>query len=154
MTIDRAIGLLKMAVPMKAVTISEFSDFIEAVNMAIDALEKLPSAEKAQLSGEDATFDCISRREAVDEFWKLEVELRPSAIEAVWDMLKSLPSAEPKIIHCKNCKHRDSNDCPMYYEEWIEIDEGDGYFDTDTIIHDRTTDEGFCHCAELRGNSE
>lgn len=62
--------------------------------------------------------------------------------------------AEPEIIHCKNCKHRDSNDCPMYYEEWIEIDEGDGYFDTDNIIHDWTTDEGFCHCAELRGEEE
>ena len=74
----------------------------------------------------------------------------------VWQFkqLCTLPSAEPEIIHCKDCKHRDSNDCPMYYEEWIEIDEGDGYFDTDNIIHDRTTDEGFCHCAELRGKEE
>ena len=69
-------------------------------------------------------------------------------------VLSTLPSAEPEIIHCKNCKHRESNDCPMYYEEWIEIDEGDGYFDTDNIIHDWTTDEGFCHCAELRGEEE
>ena len=45
MTIDRAIGLLKMAVPMKAVTMAEFNDFIEAVNMAIDALEKMREAE-------------------------------------------------------------------------------------------------------------
>lgn len=30
---------------MRAVTMSEFNDFIEAVNMAIDALENLPSAE-------------------------------------------------------------------------------------------------------------
>ena len=45
MTIDRAIRLLKMAVPMKAVTMAEFNDFIEAVNMAIDALEKMPSAQ-------------------------------------------------------------------------------------------------------------
>ena len=69
-------------------------------------------------------------------------------------VLSTLPSAEPEIIHCKNCKHRESNDCPMYYEEWIEIDEGDGYFDTDNIIHDWTTDEGFCYCAELRGKEE
>ena len=46
MTIDRAIGLLKMAVPMKAVTIDEFNDFIEAVNMAIDALEKMREGEE------------------------------------------------------------------------------------------------------------
>ena len=45
MTIDRAIGLLKMAVPIKAVTMAEFNDFIEAVNMAIDALEKMREAE-------------------------------------------------------------------------------------------------------------
>ena len=45
MTIDRAMGLLKMAVPMRAVTMSEFNDFIEAVNMAIYALENLSSAE-------------------------------------------------------------------------------------------------------------
>lgn len=70
------------------------------------------------------------------------------------ELLAKLPSAQPEIIRCKNCKHRDSNDCPMYYEEWIEVDEGDGYFDTDNIIHDRTTDEGFCHCAELRGEQE
>ena len=74
--------------------------------------------------------------------------------EWVAEFIEDLPSAEPEIIHCKNCKHRESNDCPMYYEEWIEIDEGDGYFDTDNIIHDWTTDEGFCHCAELRGKEE
>ena len=45
MTIDRAIGLLKMAVPMKAVTMAEFNDFIEAVSMAIYALEKMREAE-------------------------------------------------------------------------------------------------------------
>ena len=45
MTLTEAIQQLKMAVPMKAVTMAEFNDFIEAVNMAIDALEKLPSAQ-------------------------------------------------------------------------------------------------------------
>ena len=45
MTIDRAIQQLKIAVPMKAVTMAEFNDFIEAVNMAIDALEKMREAE-------------------------------------------------------------------------------------------------------------
>lgn len=71
-------------------------------------------------------------------------------MQILGERIKPLPSAQPEIIRCKNCKHRDSYACPMYYEEWIEIDEGDGYFDTDNIIHDRTTDEGFCHYAELR----
>lgn len=64
-------------------------------------LEGLPSAEKAQLSEEDATFDCISRQAAIDAFWKLDVELRPSAMDAVVDMLKSLPTAEPNRASCK-----------------------------------------------------
>ena len=36
---------------MKAVTMAEFNDFIEAVNMAIDALEKLPSAQPERKKG-------------------------------------------------------------------------------------------------------
>ena len=40
--------------------------------------------------------DLISRQAAVDAFWKLEVELRPSAIDAVLDMLKNLSPAEPE----------------------------------------------------------
>lgn len=96
--------------------------------------------------------DLIYRQDAIEAI----MSEPPDAHYPSWyaDILKGLPSAEPEIIRCKNCKHRESNDCPMYYEEWIEIDEGDGYFDTDTIIHDWTTDEGFCHCAELRGKEE
>ena len=91
--------------------------------------------------------DMCSTEEAVE---KAIIATKRNAIFC----LERIPSAEPKIIHCKNCKLRDSDDCPMYYKEWIEIDEGDGYFDTDNIIHDWTTDEGFCHCAESRGGEE
>ena len=94
--------------------------------------------------------DLISRQDAI----RLAEQGQIQGFEWQFKKLCALPSAEPKIIHCKNCKHRESNDCPMYYEEWIEIDEGDGYFDTDNIIHDWTTDEGFCYCAELRGKEE
>ena len=102
--------------------------------------------------------DMIDRQQALDA---INAYLGLSAVSrtiqnmtSIQEILEKLPSAESKIIHCKDCKHRDSNDCPMHYEEWIEIDEGDGYFDTDNIIHDWTTDEGFCHCAELRGEEE
>ena len=94
--------------------------------------------------------DLISRQDAI----RLAEQGQIQGFEWQFKKLCELSSAEPEIIHCKNCKHRESNDCPMYYEEWIEIDEGDGYFDTDNIIHDWTTDEGFCHCAELRGKEE
>ena len=44
MTIEKAISWLKCAVPIKALTMDEFSDFITAVNMAIEAMEKqIPS---------------------------------------------------------------------------------------------------------------
>ena len=92
--------------------------------------------------------DLIYRQDAIDamEQWLYDSKDNRTMREVVYELL----SAEPEIIHCKNCKHRESNDCLMYYEEWIEIDEGDGYFDTDNIIHDWTIDEGFCHCPELR----
>ena len=98
--------------------------------------------------------DTIYRQGAVEALKNAEPLVRDFGYYKVIETIRLLPSAEPEIIHCKNCKHRESNDCPMYYEEWIEIDEGDGYFDADSIIHDWTTDEGFCHCAELRGKEE
>lgn len=40
--------------------------------------------------------DCISRQAVVDAFWKLDTELRPSAIDAILNMVKELPSVTPK----------------------------------------------------------
>ena len=54
------------------------------------------------------------------------------------------------MITCKDCKHRHEDECPMYWEEQIDIDEGDGYYDTDYIIHDYTQDDGFCSWGERR----
>ena len=41
--------------------------------------------------------DLIDRQQAIDEFWKLEIETRPSWIDAVMNMLNSLPSAQPNV---------------------------------------------------------
>ena len=40
--------------------------------------------------------DLINRQDVIEAFWKLDIELRPSAIDAITDMLKTLPSAEPE----------------------------------------------------------
>ena len=40
--------------------------------------------------------DLISRQAAIDAVWSLDVELRPSAIEAILDRLNGLPSAQSK----------------------------------------------------------
>ena len=44
----KAIDLLKMAVPVKALTQQEYAEFIEAVNMAIKALESEPCEDDAK----------------------------------------------------------------------------------------------------------
>lgn len=117
-----------------------------------DAIDLVKEVCDAIMSGCDSHYDPETEDEVYNDI--LEVDAILKCNKEIRIALANLPSAEPEIIHCKNCKHRESNDCPMYYEEWIEIDEGDGYFDTDNIIHDWTTDEGFCHCAELRGKEE
>jgi len=52
-----------------------------------------------------------------------------------------------KIVHCKDCKHRLTDECPMYEEHWEDYDD-DGYTDHDLIICDRTVDDGFCYKGE------
>ena len=52
--------------------------------------------------------DTISRQAAMDA---LNNELRCGAVinlcglEAAYEVIEGLPSAEPQIIRCKNCKH-------------------------------------------------
>jgi len=53
-----------------------------------------------------------------------------------------------ELIRCEECKNRYTLDCPMYFEEWIQIDDSDDYIDTDYIVHDQTTDDGYCHRGE------
>ena len=52
-----------------------------------------------------------------------------------------------EVVRCKDCKYRGDFSCPMCYEENIDYDD-DGYFETDYILHDRTTDNGFCDYGE------
>lgn len=40
--------------------------------------------------------DLISRQAAIDAFWGLDAELRPSAIDAILNMLNGLPPAQPE----------------------------------------------------------
>jgi len=87
--------------------------------------------------------DLISRQDAIDAFWKLEAELRPSAIDAVLDMLKNLPSVQPEIIRCGQCK---------YVEVADSEDSQDGYtcqFHRGSIWFSGS----YCSWAELRGDS-
>lgn len=55
-----------------------------------------------------------------------------------------------EVVRCKDCKHRQEDECPMFFEEQIDIDEGDGYYDTNHIFHDYTQDDGYCSWGERR----
>ena len=52
-----------------------------------------------------------------------------------------------ELIRCRDCKHRDTDDCLMRFVEWIEWDD-DGYMEYDDVVTDNTTDDGYCHKAE------
>ena len=71
--------------------------------------------------------------------------------DALW-MIENFPSEDvQKVIRCQECSNRHTDDCPMYFEEWYEWDE-DGYTERDYIIHDYSSDNGFCDKAERRND--
>ena len=93
--------------------------------------------------------DLIERQAAIDAFWKLEAELRPSAIDAVLDMLKYLPSAQPEIIRCTECKHYREYDS-KYVENAVVVQcMADRYPISETI-----PDGWFCAGAERRTDEQ
>jgi len=54
------------------------------------------------------------------------------------------------IVRCKECKNRYTFDCPMYAEEWFDIDE----YDSDFRVIDDTEDDGFCYIGQKERNKE
>lgn len=48
--------------------------------------------------------DAISRQAVLDAFWKLNVELRPNAIDAILNMVNTMPSVTPQP--CEDCISR------------------------------------------------
>lgn len=56
--------------------------------------------------------DLIDRHDAIDAFWKSNIELKLSDINAIIDMIKYLPAVKSSIIRCKDCKwHRGQYEC-------------------------------------------
>ena len=106
--------------------------------------------------------DLISRQDAIDAIRKnvSKSETEDSlcfnlGLGVAEKVVESLPSAEAvEVVRCGECKNRGSDACPMFFEEWFTIDEGDGYVDDDYREHDYTTDEGYCHWGERREDGE
>jgi len=93
--------------------------------------------------------ELISKNKAITAliFSEETKDIKCEDMKKVLDVLKMLPSAEPKIIHCKNCKNRGEDECPMRHVERVEWEE-DGYIEVDDIVHDYTEPYGYCDKGE------
>ena len=105
----------------------------------------------------DNRFEIIDRaKEALIE--STNIETSPKEMEVLDDFLFRCWQMgwieKYEIVRCKDCNNRHTDDCPMYHEEWYEIDEGDGYVDNDFTVHDCSTDDGFCSWAKMKGGTE
>ena len=107
-----------------------------------DGIIQLPSAQPEKRTikrTETRACDLISRAAAIDE-------LNKGAWGVEWDktlaktMIESLPSAQPEIVRCKDCKHNKlpstsgNANCEIYYG--------------------MTNQDGFCHMAERRTDEQ
>ena len=84
------------------------------------------------LMGKEFCEDAISRQAMIDAFWKLNVELRPNAIDAILNMVNDLPSVAPKqktgwwikygIPRCEE-QHYQCTNCDYYinFGKWGEL---------------------------------
>ena len=80
---QKAIDVLKISAPVRAVTQEEFSDYIQILNKIMDWLEQEPCE------------DCISRQAVIDCYKKWQ----PYIATRLWEFekeLSALPSVTPK----------------------------------------------------------
>lgn len=64
--------------------------------------------------------------------------------------ISALKSEVTPVVHCKDCKHRGTDDCPMYFEEDNTYTDDDGHREWDWTEHDHTHDDGFCDRGERK----
>ena len=145
---------------------------VERMERDKSILMSLPSAEKVQLSGEDATFDCISRQDAITAIFDLcgEVDTDNPHVDAIEEVLGNLPSASTdlstfsdklwKIAYERGRKEGRKKG------KWIEQDAGgDGVFyecsvckDAFTLIDGTPSDNNYNFCpncgADMREGEE
>ena len=84
--------------------------------------------------------DCISRQAAIDEvinLWADKPFGNPALVE-IKDCIEKLPPAQPEIIRCKDCKHRDVENGFCEGRGWpMQLVPDDGFCDKG----ERRTDE-------------
>lgn len=99
--------------------------------------------------------DHISREAAIDAMWELQGRAGSKGelvgISKAWKRIEKLPSAQPEVIRCKDCKHFHENvwgneigldnwpiivaheACDAWGKEWTQ-----------------SSADGYCHMAERR----
>lgn len=82
--------------------------------------------------------DLINRQDAIEAVQNRHIMLNKEKVLLIND-LEKLPSAEPQIIRCKDCKHRDKYGCCKYWKGLAMVD-----------IPIATDDNDFCSYAEQR----
>ena len=91
------------------------------VSAAIDIIIAVPSAQSVAKDTNVPINDCISRQAAID------------AVKHAWakgleplQYIEELPSAQPEIIRCKDCKYAD-DDCVCQHSMGLVIQDDDDY---------------------------
>ena len=83
----------------------------EVIDAVVTTINELPPSQLSTNLAEVGT-DCISRQAALDALYHVD-EYNSRSVEAI----RNLPSAEPQIIRCKDCKHWIPYDW-MFSEMW------------------------------------
>lgn len=135
--------------------------YCDGIYDAIDALEGLPSAQPDLPIKEKCAFcphckncdvnddlsiqpcvDTISRQAVIEINRSYHGQMPNEVNHRIWKEINELPSAQPEIIRCKDCKHHhyEGEDIP-YCDR---IDYGYGWKDNDYCsMAERRTDERF-----------
>ena len=97
--------------------------------------------------------DLISRQAAMERLMAQNVIMDGSeyhngfnaGVNRAQEVIRNLPTAQPKIIHCKDCEH---------WKLQIGNVKGDGLGSCDFHNVNLVTGEGFCYWAEKRGEAD
>lgn len=75
---------------------------------------------------------------------------RSDAQKALMGRVLYILEHKPEVVaRCKDCKHRETSECPMVFYETLHWDDN-GYIESETIIHDNAEDDGFCSYGERK----
>ena len=106
-----------------------------AFRMAIEALSSSEFPNNSDAISRQQAINAVKSRKTAEQC--KEGEVRNWTVDACVDMIKQLPSAQPEIIRCKDCKHWIPYDW-MFSEVWQSQN-----------IDDYPEDEIGCDCSEM-----